>query len=214
MLTLAQAYWDLIRSAEKWLAFTLCLFCLGLGGAVVLGAANPALIAHLVENLRGNPATGFAAFILFVKHNVTAMLINWCGGLLLAVAPILTSLGNGFVLGALLVDRGVLYGLLSTLPHAIVELTAILLSNAFFLRLGLRWVFQKNATARKRTFVSDFQASLKIALVCIGLLCVAAMIETFATPKILSVYENGHGSGSAVMENRGSVAPRVADPAR
>ena len=199
MLALAQAYWHLIRGANKWLAITLCLFFCGLAGAVVLGVANPNLNDHLADQLHGNPETGFPAFILCVKHNVTAMLILWCGSLVLGLVPLLGSLGTGLVLGILLVDRGVIYGFLSIFPHAIVEWTAFLLSSAFFLRLGLRWVFQKNATDRKRTFIADFRDSLKIAFLCAGLLCVAAAIETFGTPKIQAGYERGHLAGIGVQ---------------
>ena len=199
MLTLAQAYWDLIRGAKKWLALTLCLFCFGFAGAVVLGIAKPALIEQLVEHLHGNPETGFPAFVLYLMNNLTALLIIWCGGFVPAIAPLLHILGTGFILGSLLVDRGVLYSFLSIFPHGIVEIPAYLLGNAFSLRLGLRWIFQKTAGERKRTFVTDLQNSLKIGLLCMFLIFIAAMIETFATPKILAAYEKEHFAGIGVQ---------------
>ena len=199
MLALAQAYWNLIRGAKKWLAFTLCLFCFGLAGAVVLGIAKPTLIEQLVEHLHGNPETGFPAFLLYLMNNLTALLIIWCGGFVPAIAPLLHILGTGFILGSLLVDRGVLYSFLSIFPHGIVEIPAYLLGNAFSLRLGLRWIFEKTAGERKRTFVTDLQNSLKIGLLCMFLIVIAAMIETFATPKILAAYERGHLAGIGVQ---------------
>ena len=199
MLALAQAYWNLIRGARKWLAITLCLFFFGLAGAVVIGIAKPTLIEQVVEHLHGNPETGFPAFILYVKHNLTALLIIWCGGFVPAIAPLFNILGTGFILGSLLVDRGVLYSFLSICPHGIVEIPAILVLNAFSLRLGLRWIFRKTAGARKRTFVTDLRNSLKIGLLCMFLIVIAAIIETFATPKILAAYERGHLAGIGVQ---------------
>jgi len=199
VLAIAQAYWNLIRGAKKWLAFTLCLFCFGFAGAVVLGIAKPALIEQLVEHLHGNPETGLPAFVLYLKNNLTALLIIWCGGFVPAIAPLLHILGTGFILGSLLVDRGVLYSFLSIFPHGIVEIPAYLLGNAFSLRLGLRWIFQKTAGERKRTFVTDLLNSLKIGLLCMFLIFIAAMIETFATPKILAAYEKEHFAGIGVQ---------------
>ena len=163
----------------------------------MIGIAKPTVIEQVVEHLHGNPETGFPAFILYLKHNLTGLLIIWCGGFVPAIAPLFNILATGFILGSLLVDRGVLYSFLSIFPHGIVEIPAILVGNVFSLRLGLRWIFQKTAGERKRTFVTDLQNSLKIGLLCMFLIVIAAMIETFATPKILAAYERGHLAGMA-----------------
>jgi uncharacterized membrane protein SpoIIM required for sporulation len=198
MRALAHTYWDLIRGARKWLTITLGLFSLAFAGAVAVGLAKPSLIAEMVKQLPGGNETGFPAFILFVKHNVTVMLITWCGSLVLAITPVLNTLGMGFISGGLLVDGSFAYWFLATFPHGIIELPAMLLSNTFFLKLGLRWTFQKDATARKRVLVTDFQDSLKIALLCAVLICAAAVIEAFATPKILAAYEREYFAGIGV----------------
>jgi stage II sporulation protein M len=199
MLALAQGYWKLIRSAKIWLIVTLCLFALGVAGAVVIGIVKPTLIEQVVEHLHGNPETGFRAFVLYLENNLRALLITWCGGFVPAIVPLFNILATGFILGSLLVDRGVLYSFLSIVPHGIVEIPAYLLANAFSLRLGLRWIVQKTAGERKRTFVTDLQNSLKIGLLCMFLIVIAAMIETFATPTILTAYERGHLAGIGVQ---------------
>lgn len=165
----------------------------------MLGIAKPTLIEEVVEHLHGNPETGFRAFVLYLLNNLTALIIIWCGGFVPAVYPLFHVLGTGFVLGCLLLDRGALYWFLSIFPHGIVEIPAYLVGNAFSLRLGLRWIFQKTAGERKRTFVTDLQNSLKIILLCMFLIVIAAMIETFATPKILAAYERGHLAGIGVQ---------------
>jgi uncharacterized membrane protein SpoIIM required for sporulation len=197
MLALAQAYWNLIRGAKKWLAITLGLFLLAAVAGAVLGITKPGLIDQVCEHI-GGPETGFAAFIVILKRNLRAMLMSWCGSLVLAIAPLLHTLAVGLLAGGLLVHGGVSYFLVAALPHGAVELPAILLSNTFFLRLGLRWAFQKNATERKRAFVTDFQNSLRIGLLCALLFLVAAAIEAFATSKIVAGYQKEHFAGIGV----------------
>jgi len=205
MEALAQAYWNLIRAARKWLAITLGLFLLAAAAGVVIGITKPDLMDQVCEHL-GGPETGFAAFIVILKTNLRAMLMSWRGSLVLGIAPLLHTLAVGLLAGGLLVHRGVSYFLVAALPHGTVELPAILLSNTFFLRLGLRWAFQKNGTERKRTFAKDFQNSLRIGLLCALLFLVAAAIEAFVTSKTVAAYQNerlaGVGLQLAIQEHQ------------
>lgn len=197
MPTFAQAYWNLIRGAKAWLAITLGLFFLATAAGVFIGITKPGLIEQVCEHLGGRE-TGFAAFIIILGRNLRAMLLSWCGGFVLAIGPLFHTLAVGLLAGGLLVYGGVPYFLVAALPHGLVELPAILLSNTFFLRLGLRWAFQKNASERKRTFVTDFKNSLRIGLLCAFLFLVAAAIEAFATSKIVAAYQQDHYAGIGV----------------
>ena len=197
MRTLAQAYWNLIRGAKKWLAVTLGLFVLGAVAGVVVGITNPSVSGKLLEQPVG-PQTGFPAFIFLLKLNLTSTLLTWGTSLILGITPVLITIREGFSTGGLLVYLSPFYGVLSLSPHGLVEFPAILLCNAFFLRLGLRWIFQKNATERKRAWVADFQNSLKILLLGTGMFFVGALIESFATPKIVAPYEQEHLTGIGV----------------
>ena len=129
----------------------------------------------------------------------------------MGIAPLLITIHEGFTTGGLLVYGSVFYGVLSLFPHGIVEFPAILLCHAFFLRLGLRWIFQKNATDGRRAFVADFQDSLKIALLGTGMFFVGAMIESFVTPKILAPYEQEHLAGIGVRVAVYDHQPTVTD---
>jgi uncharacterized membrane protein SpoIIM required for sporulation len=202
MLALAQAYWNLVRSAKKWLAITLCLFSVGTAGGLVVGLTRPSLIEQMLEHLAGGRETGFPAFILILKHNLFVMLMEWCGSLVLGIVPLLKTVAGGFLFGGLLGvnwDWSLLYCCLTLFPHGIVELPAVLLGSAFFLRLGLRWTFQKTAAERKRIFLTDFQNSIKIGLLCTFLFIIAAMIESFATPKIMATYAKAHLAGIGIQ---------------
>jgi uncharacterized membrane protein SpoIIM required for sporulation len=197
-MPLAQSYWSLVRGAKTWLAITLGLFFLATAAGVVVGITKPGLVDQVCEHI-GGPETGFAAFIIILRTNLRAMLLSWCGSFLLAIAPLLHTVLVGLLLGGLLVHGGVSYFLVAALPHGTIELPAILLSNTFFLRLGLRWAFQKNASERKRTFVIDFKNSLRIGLLCAFLFLVAAAIEAFATSKTVAAYQKEHLAGVGVQ---------------
>jgi len=202
MLALAQAYWNLVRSAKKWFAITLCLFSVGTAGGLVVGLTRPSLIEQMLEHLAGGREIGFPAFILILKHNLFGMLMEWCGSLVLGVVPLLKTVAGGFLFGGLIGvnwDWSLLYCCLTLFPHGIVELPADLLGSAFFLRLGLRWTFQKTAAERKRIFLTDFHNSIKIGLLCTFLFFIAAMIESFATPKIIATYAKAHLAGIGIQ---------------
>jgi uncharacterized membrane protein SpoIIM required for sporulation len=193
----AQTCWNLIRGAKKWLAVTVGLFVLGAVAGVVVGITNPSLNERLLEHPVG-PQIGFPSLVFLLKLNLTSTLLTWCTSFILGITPFLITLREGFSTGGLLVYRSPLFAFLSLAPHGLVEIPAILLCNAFFLRLGLRWVFQKNATDRKRAFVADFQNSLRILLLGSGMFFIAAMIESFATPRIVAPYEQEHLAGIGI----------------
>jgi uncharacterized membrane protein SpoIIM required for sporulation len=198
MRAVVQTYCDLIRGAKKWLAVTSGMFCLAFAAALVVGFAKPGLIQDMVDRLPESNETGFADFIAIARNNVTVMLISWDGSLVLAIGPVWNTLHMGFIGGGFLLEGPITFWLVAILPHGIIELPAMLLSNAFFLKFGLRWAFQKSGTARKRAVVADFRDSLKIALLCAVLFCVAASIEAFATPLFLDAYAKKHFAGIGV----------------
>lgn len=202
MLALARAYWNLIRGAKRWLAITVGLCFLGFAAGLVLEFAKPSVVDQVLEHLGGGAETGFPAFILFLRHNVFVLVVTWCGGLVLGIAPLLSIFGNGFIPGALLgvnCHGSVVDWFLTLLPHGLVEIPAILLGDAFFLRLGLRWIFQKTAADRRRAFLTDLQDSAKIGLLCVFLLVIAALLEAFATPNIQAAYAKEHLAGIGVQ---------------
>ncbi len=195
MLALAKHYWSLIRGAKNWFAFTTCLFLCGCLAGVVMGITKPGLAESVLDRLLDGDAGGASGFedaILILTNNLLITFVSWCGSLVLGLLPLYKILSNGFVLGGIFVESRqeipAFQFFLTLFPHGIVEVPAIFLSNTFFLRLGVRWAFQKNGADRKRTFVIDFKDSFEVALLCVLLFFIAAIIESFATPKIVDAF--------------------------
>lgn len=186
MLAIVQTYWKLIRGAKNWLAIALGLFCIAFVAALVVGLVEPGMIEHTIEQLPESNETGFSNFIHIAGNNLMVMLFSWCEGLVMGIMPAWKTVKTGYIGGGIFYEGSFTLWFFGILPHGIIELPAVIISNAFFLKFGLRWVFQKGGTARRRAFVEDFRDSLKIVLLCAVLFCIAASVEAFVTPKILA----------------------------
>lgn len=189
---IAKTYWDLIRGAKKWLAATVGLFCIACAAGIVVGLLKPAAISDTIKGIHTDDLTGFADFAQIARHNVKSMLVMWCGSLILGILPVLETVFTGFIGGGLLATGPFGFWFLGIVPHGIIELPAMLLSNAFFLRFGVRALLQKDPLTRRQTLFADFRDCLKIALLCAVLFVVAASIEAFATTNLLDAYNNAY----------------------
>jgi uncharacterized membrane protein SpoIIM required for sporulation len=187
---LAKTYWDLIRGAKRWLAVTIGLFAIAFVAGIVVGLIKPAVVSETIKGVHTDNLTGFADFSQIATHNVKSMLIMWGGGLILGILPMLETVFIGFAGGGLLARGPFGFWFLGIVPHSVIELPTMLLSNAFFLRFGLRALFQKDPLTRRQTLFADFRDCLKIALPCAVLFVVAASIEAFGTANLLDTYNN------------------------
>ncbi len=169
-------------------------------GALVAGyiwAANfPGMAAGVMEGfssrfqplLQMDPLSIMVAIFL---NNAFVSLISLVLGLALGILPILFIVFNGYLIGVIsyLVaqERGFLFIFLALLPHGILELPMVFLSAAIGLRLGHQVIsaLLGNETEIKREFIEGLKFYIFWIL---PLLLLAAIIETFITPLILSFF--------------------------
>ena len=126
--------------------------------------------------------------IIFLKNllaSATAMLL----GLGLGIVPMIVATTNGFLLGIVsysaVEQKGWLYLAAGILPHGIIELPVVLLSIAIGLRLGHMLALSLLKES------SDLSGEMRVAIHFLlrwimPLLLLAAAIETFITPFIIS----------------------------
>ena len=127
--------------------------------------------------------------IIFLK-NLLSCAMAVLLGLGLGLVPLLVVTSNGFLLGIVsygaIQKAGVLYLLAGILPHGIIELPTVLLSIAIGFRLGHLLVL--TLLREEADLAGETRMAVHFLLHWImPLLLVAAAIETFITPVVISV---------------------------
>lgn len=165
---------------------------------LVVGYYSAASFPSMAETLRESFSSRFSSimtmnplFIMFTifLNNAFLSLLFLVLGLALGILPILFIAFNGYVVGVIVYliaqERGPLFILLGLLPHGILELPMVFLSAGIGFRLGYQ-VFSA-LIGRPTQIKSEFKEGLTFYFHWIlPLLLVAAIIETFITPVILS----------------------------
>ena len=163
-----------------------------------IGYNSAASFPSMAETLRESFSSRFASIMtmnpLFIMltiflNNAFLSLLFLVLGLALGILPILFVAFNGYVVGVIVYliaqERGLLFILFGLLPHGILELPMVFLAAGIGLRLGYQ-VFSAligRPTHIKREFKEGLMFYFHWIL---PLLLVAAIIETFITPIILS----------------------------
>ncbi len=127
--------------------------------------------------------------VIFFK-NLLSCIMSVLLGLGLGIVPLVVDVSNGFLIGVVLYsvlqNEGILYFLAGVVPHGIIELPTVFMSIGIGFRLGHQLIL---AVLGEKT---DLKGEIKIAIHFLvrwiaPLLLVAAAIETFITPIVISV---------------------------
>ncbi|MGP3667359.1 MAG: stage II sporulation protein M [Candidatus Bathyarchaeota archaeon] len=135
----------------------------------------------------------FLMFLILVNNAFKCLLVIPLG-VLLVVPPVVFIMFNGFLLGALtclsvekLGEAGFFYILVAITPHGIFEIPAVFLSSALSVRVGLTALLKLKG--ENVSIGSELKKDLKVYLYKIlPLLAVAAVVEAFITPVIISTF--------------------------
>lgn len=127
--------------------------------------------------------------VIFLK-NLFSCILSVLLGLGIGLMPMIVATSNGILLGVVAYNviqkEGPLYLLAGIVPHGIIELPVVLVCIAMGMRLGHLFIL---AVLKEKT---DLSGETKMAIHLLfkraaPLLLVAAAIESFITPVILSV---------------------------
>jgi len=127
--------------------------------------------------------------IIFLK-NLLSCAMSILLGIGLGLVPLLVATSNGFLLGivsyGVIQKTGTLYLLAGILPHGIIELPVVFLSIAIGFRLG--YLLALTIAKDKTDLTCETRRAIHFLLSWVmPLLFVAAAIETFITPIVISV---------------------------
>jgi len=178
-----------------WLLITVFIFAIGLVLGVV---APPDIIRILFQDLTELEELGGQLFslppiltaLLIFLRNATILLFSFVLSPLLCLVPILGLLVNGAVISlvsALAVREASLGFVLSgLLPHGVLEIPALLIGNAAALSFGVMAMVALFNKQKRGQFPAVVRRDIKFLVIALGVLLVAAFIETYFTPLLLS----------------------------
>ncbi|MGN7471724.1 stage II sporulation protein M [Brevibacillus sp. SAFN-007a] len=155
-------------------------------------------VKEIVERIKESGGGVFATFWMIFSNNVLSSLMMMALGLFFAFFPIIGMLTNGVLLGFIMSTYGAsgispwLIFSAGILPHGIFELPAVLFAAGIGIRLGLlslRSVGLLFVPHNLERVKNDWQGTLRqfpaAVLTVIGLLLIAAIVESTITPLIL-----------------------------
>lgn len=127
--------------------------------------------------------------VIFLK-NLLSSVMSVLLGLGLGIVPLIVDTSNGFLLGVVLYNvlqkEGLLYFLAGVVPHGIIELPTVLMSIGIGFRLG--YLLALTLFGEKVNLAQEIRIAIHFLVRWITpLLLLAAAIETFITPIVISV---------------------------
>ena len=165
-----------------------------------LGAVLDPLVRSLrVEALALRHDTVWGLMFELFYNNLRVSLLMLFGGIAFGLLPAAGALANGALVGyvlALAAARAGVNPLLmlaaGVLPHGIFEIPAYLLASAFGLKLG--WLAARSLAGQevREAWKSTGRELAPAILWVMGLLAVAAAVESTVTPVLLRAAAGGH----------------------
>ena len=168
--------------------------------AIVFGRllASPAISTEVIQDLEStftllkgvHPL--LLCLIIFINNALKSFLVILFG-ILAGIPGLIFVYANGVIIGIVLSfavsAKGWQLTVASMLPHGIIEIPLLLITVALSLLIGwesLRWLMRKQSNTKSKL---SFGIATYLKLILPGLL-LAALIETFATPLIVTALSN------------------------
>jgi stage II sporulation protein M len=149
-------------------------------------------IKNLAQQTNGTHSE-LAKVILLNNIKASVMLILF--GVFFSLYPIFGLTVNGMVIGYLFASLNPAAGIplwalivFGILPHGILEIPAFILAGAMGIKLGYMWLRPIVGSSRWQSFAYAAKETLFLFPLILVMLVVAATIEGFITPELLSWY--------------------------
>jgi len=140
-----------------------------------------------------SPAVNYSQselFFFIFQNNVIALFISLVESIVFGISSIAMIIANGVIIGVfavLVADKtSILHFILGILPHGIFELPAAIITSSMGMRIGSA-VISKIMKKKVSIAYEIYNAIKCYILIVVPLLLVAAFVEAFITPVILSL---------------------------
>ncbi|MDH5810736.1 MAG: stage II sporulation protein M [Candidatus Methanomethylicaceae archaeon] len=180
------------KGIYKYIAISIGLLVVGMVlGVVVPKTETPLSESPLFEILSPyvemyKPYEFATVMFLFAKNSLTVGLAFFLSPLLL-IFPIMILVLNGFMTGFIASALPIDLALRALAPHGIFELPALVLAAAGGLCFGAGVIRKivRRIRGKEYEVSKDFKIGLRLFVISLVLLFVAAIIETYVTPFIV-----------------------------
>ncbi|MFA6097293.1 MAG: stage II sporulation protein M [Candidatus Paceibacterota bacterium] len=186
---------DYLRTLKGYIRFSVRLLILSVVVGVYVAAYHEketqAVIDWAADALSGGmDLSRFELFSFLFKNNVTALFYALIESLVFGISAVTMIIANGVIIGVFMVlvvkKASFLYFILGIVPHGIFEIPAAIIASSMGMKIGST-VMAK--VRRKNVSIIDelYDAVKYFILLVVPLLFVAAFVESFITPVILSL---------------------------
>jgi len=184
-----------IRSSWKYILIVTGVFIFSLIIGLLLSLKNLGLSENYLEVLKNSfgwikTLSPIEIVLLIFLNNAVKSLFSIVLGAGLGIIPIIFIGGNGIIIGLIVnevsKEQGIIFVLAALLPHGIIEIPMVLISAGLGFRLG--YSIYVSMKGEKRDMRYELTESLHVFMkIIMPLLFVAAVIETFVTPLVVSM---------------------------
>ncbi|MFC1991519.1 stage II sporulation protein M [Chloroflexota bacterium] len=179
---------------KRWLFLAVFLFVTGLVWGLVTPVDTTGLLAENIVALEEladflSPLPQQTLFMFIFLKNVSVVLISFALSPFFNLVPTMVLILNGGILGivsTLVIQEKSLGFLLAGLaPHGIFEIPALIIGEAAAFSFGTAIMLAVFNKERRKLLLPHLRQNSRYIAVSIGLLLVAAIIETYLTPLFL-----------------------------
>ena len=184
-----------IRTSWKYILIVTGIFIISLLAGLLVSLKDLGLPENYLEVLKNSFGwikilSPIQIMLVIFLNNAVKSLFSIVLGAGLGIIPIIFIGGNGIILGLIANEaskqQGIIFVLAALLPHGIIEVPMVLISAGLGLRLG--YSMYSSMKGEKRDMKYELIESLRIFMrIIMPLLFVAAIIETFVTPLVVSM---------------------------
>jgi len=178
------------------LILTVVAFSLGLGYGLIKGLTMETSKGNPIEFLRElakfyHPYDFKTAIFIFTK-NLIAVIFMWLIGFIFSIPALIGIAYNAFIIGYVIASSpNILFSIMAIVPHGILEIPALIIAGTAGVKLGIILIRKIFAIIKHTEYklLPNAGETLHLMKISISLLAPAAIIETFITPLIASLFK-------------------------
>jgi stage II sporulation protein M len=186
----------IIKEMTNWILLAMIIFTLATIIGYLAFVFHTDYILTNLEGLVGNieklsravyESGFFEGTYLIFTNNLRAVTVMLITGMFFGLVPFFSLAFNGFIVGVFLglifyQGHSLMYFIAGVAPHGILEIPAIIIAGAYGIKVGLNLLAPAKEYTRKTQLLQNLADGIKLYVLLVFLLVIAAAIEVGITP--------------------------------